>query len=193
MLDWVNEGTTLLFTGNLDTDEHWLPVSRSKELGLETSTRPVAPEEFLFIEGIEYQLSYRGEKIQRLEKTIIKSHRRAEVAKIPHGKGQILWAPLPVENSDRMEPLAALYQFALRAADVAPLFSLKPTSTVMLVCPTVFDDAVLYTLVSECDRDTPLTLVHLETKTEIHVNLPAQRSTLIFLNRREGRILSKLS
>jgi hypothetical protein len=152
----------------------------------------VAPEEFLAIEGNEYQLSYREEKVQRLEKAVIHSQKQVEVARIPRGNGQILWAPLPVENSDRIEPLAALYRFALRTAAVAPLFTLNPASSAALVYPTVFDDAVLYTLVSECDRDLSFTLTQIEPQTPIRIDLKAQRSSLLFVRRKNGEVISKL-
>ena len=47
----VENGATLLVTGIIDADEHWLPVERTKALGLRASSRPVAGQEPAVIAG----------------------------------------------------------------------------------------------------------------------------------------------
>lgn len=192
LLQIVEQGSTLLVTGIIDADDHWVPVERLRQFDLEATTKPVTQEEFLSIDGQEYQLSYRGEKIQRVEKAVVKEGSTPRVVSVAHGKGRIIWSPLPVEISDTIEPTVALYEHTLKQADIAPIFSVQGKDSSVLIRPTVFDAAVLYTFVSECDRDTELKLIHNETGTPIIVTVPAQRSAMLFISRKDGRIMARM-
>ena len=192
ILSLVDRGSTLLITGIVDTDDHWLPVHRLKQFGVSADSKPVAEEEFLVIDGLEYQVSYRGDKIQRLEKAVIDEDDPQEVMTIPHGKGMIFWSPLPVEVSESVEPTVALYEYALKGAKLSPMFSLERKDPSVLVLPTVFNESVLYTVVSESDRDGEIHVLDRETETTLTVNIEAQRVALVFLSRKDGKILAKL-
>ncbi|MBI1807142.1 MAG: cellulase family glycosylhydrolase [Ignavibacteria bacterium] len=192
LMDIVEQGTVMLITGVIDSDDHWLPIGRSEECGFTAVSLPIAQEEFLSIDGSEYRLSYRGDKMQRVEKAVIKGHNQANVMMIPHGEGTILWSPIPVELSDTIEPIVELYAYAMKQANVVPVVSLEPNNSTVLVLPTVFDEAVLCTLVSECDRDTELTLTHHESGATVEVTVPAERTSLIVLRRMDGKVLAKL-
>jgi hypothetical protein len=50
---------------------------------------------------------------------------------------------------------------------------------------------VLYTLVSECDRDTEVKWTHRESETSVNINVRAQRSALVFVDRKSGTILAQ--
>jgi len=192
ILSSVERGSTLLITGIVDTDDHWLPVQRLKQFGVAPDSKPVAEEEFLMIDGHEYQVSYRGDKIQRIEKAVVDEDDPQEVMTIPHGKGMIFWSPLPVEVSESVEPTVALYEYALKGAQLSPVFSLEKKDPSVLVLPTVFNDSILYTFVSESDRDEEVHVLDKETKTAFTAEVPAQRTALVFLSRKDGTILAKL-
>lgn len=192
LLGAVETGSVLLVSGNLDADDHSLVVPRTQALGIEVRTRPVVQEEFLTIDGTEHLLSYRGDKIQKVEKAVVRQDGPASVLTIRHGKGVILWSPLPVEISDSVEPCAALYSVALKQAGIQPPFTIGQNDPSVLVLPGIFQSAVLYTLVSESDRDTEVRLTHRETGTPVNVTLPAQRAAMVFVNRKDGEIISRL-
>ncbi|TLY32461.1 MAG: glycoside hydrolase, partial [Ignavibacteria bacterium] len=82
LLSCAERGSTVLLTGTIDADDHWLPVERSKTLGVEATSKPVAEEEFLRIGDTEYRVSYRGEKIQRVEKAVIRTDQKPTVITI---------------------------------------------------------------------------------------------------------------
>ena len=189
----ANEGAVVVITGIIDADPYWLPRERSKQFGLEVSSKPVAQEEFLSIDGREFRLSFRGEKIQRLEKAVVKGDSAPTVHVIPMGKGKLLWSPLPVEVSESVEPGVELYKLALRDAGIAPVFRLEHDDPSILIVPTVFGKAVLYTIVSERDQDAQVQFIHLETQTRISVTVPAQRPVLFFVDRKDGTIVSSLN
>jgi hypothetical protein len=188
LLNYAEAGSTVLITGVIDFDEHWLPVERTKQLGLNTSVQPIMQEEFLNIDGNEIQLSFRGNKIQRLEKAIV----QGGLHLIPRGKGSIIWSPLPVELSEQIQSTVVLYSLALKQANVEQIFSLEEDAPGVLILSTVFQHSIMYTFVSEIDRETKINLRHLETKTTIQITVPAQRTSVLFVNRNDGKIISTL-
>lgn len=191
VLEMVERGATLLLTGAIDADEHWLERPRLKRLGIDASTRPVTQEESVVIGRKEYRLGYRGEKIQRIEKSVIEGGLVPSVATLRMGKGKILWSPLPVEISDTPDTTVALYRYALKEAGVEATCEVGGQNPSVLIAPTVFDEAVLYALVSECDRDTEMEWTHRESNTPLKITVRAQRSALVFVNRKTGKVLAR--
>jgi cellulase (glycosyl hydrolase family 5) len=192
LLKLADRGSTLLITGVIDTDDHWLPAQRTTALKLTSIIKPVSEEEFFTLEGTEYHLSFRGEKMQRIEKAIDTTDREGGLTAIPHGAGKIIWCPLPVELSDSVEPTAVLYRYAVRQAGISTVFNIEPKKSGVLVLPSVYDNAMLYTLVSESDRNTRVRLTHLETSTGLNLTVPAQRTAMILVDRKQGEILGRL-
>lgn len=191
LLALVDRGSTLLLTGAINNDEHWLPVERLQQLGLATTIRPVVQEESLLIDGQEYHLSYRGDKIQKLDKAVVGGGVPPQVKVITHGQGTIIWSPLPVELSDSIEPTVALYNFALKQANIKPIYTVEKSDPSVLIRPTLFSTAVLYTLVSESSQDKEIRFIHNETQAPISVKIPAQRTVLLIVDRKSGRVLGR--
>ncbi len=192
LLSSAESGSTVLLTGIIDTDDHWLPAERSKSLGVEAISKPVAEEEFLRIGDIEYRLSYRGEKIQRLEKAVVRRDENPAIITIPHGSGKLIWCPLPVELSETVEPTIELYRYAIHQAGIGPVCKVEPVNSGVTVIPAIFEDAILYTLISDSDRDADILLTHLEPKTEVKISVPAGRIAMAFIDRKTGKVLGEL-
>jgi hypothetical protein len=191
LLEIVEKGATLLLTGPIDANEHWLERPRLKQLGINASTRPVAQEESVVIGRKEYRLSYRGEKLQRIEKSVVDGSEISSMSIIRRGRGKILWSPLPVEISDTPDTTTALYRYALKEAGVVAACEVEQQNPSVLIAPTVFSDSVLYTLVSECDRDTEFKWTHRESNTVLSITVRAQRTALVFVNRKTGKVLAQ--
>ena len=85
-----------------------------------------------------------------------------------------------------MEALVAFYRFAMAEARVAPIFTANPQTPAVLVLPSVFRDVVLYTFVSETNRDTTMEVTDLQTKTRFPVSVPAGRTAMVIIDRRNG-------
>jgi hypothetical protein len=184
-------GATIVVSGVVDADEHWLPTgSRSIEIfGFGADTGTVSASESILIGTADHLVRYEGEKIQRIEKALMKAKGAARVLVQSHGAGRFVWSPLPLEAGNSMEPLVAFYQFALAQARLAPTFSLSPDSPSILVLPSIFEKHALYTFVSETDRDASLTLDHHETRNAISVTIPAGRATFVLLDRTNGKLI----
>jgi hypothetical protein len=88
-----------------------------------------------------------------------------------------------------MEAIAAFYKFALGQARVSSAFNAFPKTPAVLVLPSIFRDVVLYTFVSETDRDTRMQVTDLESRTRFNVLVPAERTAMVLLERRTGKVI----
>jgi hypothetical protein len=192
LLAAVRNGATLLVTGAIDRDEHWIPVNRSRELGLRAAIAPVAQDEALRIDGVDMQASFHGDAFQRVEKEIVDDEEVAGVHLVPLGKGKVIWCPLPLETESESGPVAALYRYALKQAGVRPVFSLDHADPSGLIRPSVFAGSVLYTLINESGQHKQINFTHLENGARISVPLPPQRAAHVIVDRRSGQIAGKL-
>lgn len=189
LVEQIGRGITVVLSGAMDLDG--LPASR-------LSTRPVknlpvAESETITISGRDYLVRYEGEKMQRLEKTVDRSSLSLPVQpfNVAYDVGRLVWSPLPLELGDSMAALVAFYNLALSATRISPIFSAVPRSPAVLILPSLFRDVVLYTFISETDRDTQMQVTHLESRTPFPVSVPAQRTAMVLLERKTGKIIGR--
>ncbi|HET6980099.1 MAG TPA: beta-galactosidase [Pyrinomonadaceae bacterium] len=183
----ANHGATVAISGAIDLNEHWLPSEKFPQRVKES--RPVAETEAITIGTREYLLRYDGEKMQRLEAAAIEPPVRPLTFDYRNG-GKLLWSTLPLELSDSMPAVVAFYRMALAQARVAPIFSVFPRTPAVLILPSVFRDVVLYTFVSEASRDTRMQVTHVESRSRFNVMVPAQRTAMVIIERKSGRVLA---
>jgi hypothetical protein len=179
----------------------------------DAQSAPVQQTESFAVGGKDYLVRFEGEKIQRLEKVALRRDRSsrsvtaseygtpfllesslAETSKLAVtslGAGKLIRCGLPLELGDSMEALAAFYQLAMARAGVTPIFNVTPRTPAVLVLPAVFRDVVLYTFVSETERDTPLQVTDLETRKHFTISVPAGRTALLLIDRRTGERIDK--
>ena len=184
-------GATIVISGVLDADEHWLSTeSRSAGIfGFAADTDTISESESILIATTNHLVRYEGEKIQRLEKAMIKANGPSRVLVKSVGAGRFVWSPLPLEASNSMDPLVAFYRFALAQTHVVPAFAVTPDTPSLLVLPSIFAKHALYTFVSESDREQSLTLLHRATRTRLSVTVPAGRAAFLLLDRATGRLI----
>jgi Cellulase (glycosyl hydrolase family 5) len=190
LVERIGRGATVALSGALDLDA--LPASKFSTQPLKNV--PVAQSEIITISGQEYRVRYEGEKMQRLEKAVDRSSSGQPVQpfNVPYDTGRLVWSPLPLELGDSMSALAAFYNFALSATRISPIFAVTPRTPDVLVLPSLFRDVVLYTFVSETDRDTQMQVTHLESRTPFTVSIPAQRTAMVLLERKSGKIIGRM-
>ena len=192
LLAAVRKGSTLLVTGVIDRDEHWIPVDRSGGFGLNAAVAPVAQEETLRLNGADLRVGFHGDSFQRMEKAVVGGEETAAVRTVPLGSGKVIWCPLPLETSVESAPAAALYRYALEQARVRPVFSMDHAEPSVLIRPSLFAQCALYTLISESGQHREISLTHLENGARIRVTLPPQRAAHVLLARDSGAVLGQL-
>ncbi|HEU0251970.1 MAG TPA: alpha-amylase family protein, partial [Pyrinomonadaceae bacterium] len=193
LVEEAKRGATVAISGPVHLDEHWRPASRMPLSLMSTRFVPVAESESINIGGREYVIRFEGDKMQRLEKQVIQQPGPVSVISKIQGAGQITWSTLPLELGDSMSAIVAFYKHALTQARIRPVFTALPQTPAVLVLPSVFRDVVLYTFVSETDRDTRVLVTHLESRTRFSVSVPAQRTAMVLLERKTGKLIGRSS
>ncbi len=184
----VEKGSTLLVTGIVDADEHWLPVERTTTLGLRASSRPIAGQEPAVIAGTTYRLEYRGDRLERIETASVAGESPASVRRVVRGKGTILWMPLPVELSVSPDATVALYGAAIAEAGVVPTMVVEPADGSVYVGAITYADAVLVALASESSADQDVS-ISLPAGVVTRLRLPAGRARLVLVDRKSGQVV----
>ena len=185
------KGCTVLLTGTFDRDARWVPVDRSVELGFRPDHRPVAQEEFLQLDGAEYRVSFRGDRMLRVEKGLPEGKDEGTSGLMRAGGRQIYWCPLPVEMAEDPEATVALYRHLLRASGTTPRFGRLAPDPSVLIMPLHASQSILYTLVSESGRDSRVTFNDRMTGAGMTLNLKAGRTALVLLSQ-EGKEIARM-
>ena len=182
----VEAGAVLLVTGPIDWDEYWRPVER---LGNQSTIAPVTREEDVIVFGTSYRLSFGGDKINRIDKAVV-GGQSGFVKAEAKGDGKLIFTPLPFELADNVEPVAALYQYALKQAGIEPPFRVDKADPGILIRPQFFEETVLYSIVSETDANKEFSLTDSFSQKTLSIKLPAQRA-LMFLLGKDAKVLAQ--
>ncbi len=181
----ATRGATVAISGPFYENAHWLPVREFAQTYVKVE--PVGQSEWITIAGQKHLVRYEGEKMQRIEKAVF-THDVPLIVR--QGSGTIIWSHLPLELSDSMTALAAFYRMGLAQARIAPVFSAVPRKPDILILPSIFRDVVLYTFVSESNSTTRTVVTHLESRSRFTVLVPAQRTAMVLIDRKTGRVLA---
>lgn len=193
LLTEARRGAVVALSGPFSEDEHSLFTARLPDTLKGAKTVSVAETESITIAEREYLVRFDGEKLQRIEKAVVPG---AGVPLKPivvmQNNGQIVWSTIPLELGDSMPALVSFYRVAMAQAQLQPVFTASPRSPAVLILPSVFRDVVLYTFVSEVSRNTEMQVTHLESKTPFTVSVPAQRTAMVLLERKTGKIIGRM-
>ena len=147
----VRNGAVLLISGPFDEDAHLHWTGRAEKVGLGYKTIPLEiRDQTLRWAGKPLPLVYGGMKTTILNRADIPGGN--EWAELTLGKGKILFSALPLELNDRLDSVAAVYDYAIRTAGVRPEYTTTGTDPGLLICPTLLPDATLYVLTSETNN-----------------------------------------
>lgn len=190
LLTRVAQGAFLLVTGVLDRDDNWRIVPRSALFDLGSSAAPVAQFERLVIDGATMQTGFRGDDLQRVEKAVVSGEREGAMFTAAHGKGRVLWCPVPVEMGDNEEVVEVVYRTALREAEIETVCRVRPDVPGVLAWVSRYRDAALLTVLSELSEDIEVRISLQEPDFDEGVSLPAGRAVLLLLDRK-GHVLHR--
>jgi hypothetical protein len=187
----VNGGGTLLITGPVDHDEHWRVTSRAAELKVSAATEPLTYHNaVLQAGGRTIPLSFDQQKQSSLE--ALRFSDGSTLKEIPMGKGRIFWAAYPVELAEGTQAAADLYQYVASRAGIAPIFDVSGSlSPGVLIYPTVFDDSILYTIISDYADDGSVDLRDKLTGLRVSLRIPSQHAAMVLIGKQEKKIIAK--
>ena len=191
LLALADGGATVLVTGTFDRDEVERPTRRLAALGIAATLRPVAQEEAVVVGGAAVAARFRGNRIERVEKAVLREGGPSSLVVLSREAGALVWCPLPVELAEGPEATAAVYAAAVARAAVASPLDVRIGAADVLIRPVVLADAVLVALVNESDHERP---VSFRLRTAVHgvsLTLAPRRSVLALLARSDGRLLGR--
>jgi hypothetical protein len=144
----VREGAVLLISGPFAEDPHLHATDRATAVGLPYTAAPLELREQTFRwAGAPLHLTYGGMKTTTLNYAELPGGK--DWVEQSLGKGRILFSALPLELNDRLDAVAAVYAYALKAAGVEPIYTTAVSDPGILISPTLFPHATLYVLMSE--------------------------------------------
>lgn len=153
---------------------------RLSALGFEVEKESASPNEKAVIYGTEYALSFKGD-VQKGSVDGNSSTLKTEFLE----SGKVVYAPLPFEMAENLEPAAELYKFVLRQADLQPMFFADGVKDV-LIRPQIFKNAILYAVISSADEDVRVDFTDALTSSSHSMDVPARGSALLLINRSDG-------
>ncbi len=187
----MEQGATVLVSGPFEADEYWRPVRRLHRWEAATAVRPVAQREALRIGDAVHRLSFRGDRMTRVETAVLGDGAAPRVTRFALGRGALLFAPVPVELALEEEPAAALYRHALAAAGLASPVAVEDDDPGVLVHAARYRDASLFTVVSESGWTRPVRWRDAESGAAYEVRMPPGRAALVLAERRGGREIAR--
>lgn len=114
-----------------------------------------------------------------------------QLIELPHGKGRIIWSPLPVELNDRIEPISALYQYALASAGCSEELEWAAGGQLPGVYgrKLTFEEGALYVFVSEYSHNADIEVKDPVTGVRYSFVLEKERSVLFGVDK-AGQLLA---
>ncbi|MGD0591212.1 MAG: hypothetical protein ABSA44_10505 [Bacteroidota bacterium] len=185
----VKAGATLLISGKIDADEHWVSIpDRVKDWNIEyTSAALTTREVEIKSPAGAIHLSYSGDRITYGERGVLKDDRT--FIEFSYGAGRILYSALPIELADQLDEVGRIYKYAMKRAGVGAVYETSCKDPGILICPTQLPDATLYVLTSESAGTAPVTFRDKLSGEDFRVKLAPGRAVLLLIGK-NGRILA---
>jgi hypothetical protein len=183
----VQAGAVLLVTGPFGEDAHFHATGRQDSVGLPYASEPLTlRENIVHFPGGDEAIEYFGLKTTILSRAILPDGE--DWAEKPVGKGKILFATLPLELNGNLQAVADVYSYALKAANIAPVYSTTLKDPGILICPTQFSKATLYVLASESNR-SEVSFEDLRSGRKFSGKLASGRAALLLVGT-DGKLLA---
>lgn len=179
----VKRGSKLAITGYFNDDEYLIDRKRMPNIVAEA----VAPNENMSLNGKRFAVHFGGEKIQQVRRA---ANDNKVVFDFVYNKDGIFWSPVPLEIGENLAAIEAFYKMVLEKANLAPYFKLENDIPSILVRPTEFENAILYLVINESSNYEYVHITHLPTKTPIKLGMFPEEIALIFIDKKDGRILA---
>ena len=191
LLQYVDQGGTLLVTGPVEHDEHWHIVHRAAALGIGGRADPLVYHNAeLKLGGKSVWLTFGQQQQSWL--SLLRFDDGSTLKEIPHGKGRVYWAAYPVELSEDLQSAAELYSFVATRLKITPPFdAVTPVPPGVLVFTTVLADSILYVLVSDSDQDAAINIRDSATGAAFAFRLPAQHAAIAVIGKKEHRVVAQ--
>jgi hypothetical protein len=192
LLAYVKNGGNLLVTGPVSRDEHWHLVDRYTPLGIHAATEPLTSQYAsaeVQSQGRPYSFSFSQDRQQRLEYLVFDNGSLSKETSL--GKGKLFWLAYPVELAEGSRLASEAYEKILPRITFMVPFATPVYVPAVLIYPVELQDAILYIIESESDRDSDIDLLDQTTRVDFKLHLSAQRAALALIDKKSKQIVAK--
>lgn len=179
------KGSTIVFTGPISYDEHFIKTDRAKTLVGETKLYGLDRFEEVTYGGKSYLFSFDNTYVSKAFREVSAD---GECAIRHLGKGKLIWFASPLEICAETEKLAELYADILKECQVELSFEVKAEAgkeallSAVFVTKTTWEKGALYTLVNESSKDVGVTVKDAASGQEYSVTVPAEDVALFAID-----------
>jgi hypothetical protein len=187
LLSKVKKGASLLVTGYVEDDPWRRNLPRLAPFGLATRPVEVEHEEVLALPaGGELRATF-GANLT-IEKAVAADGAALPMQIIKHGRGCIVYCPLPIEQAHAEEVTAAVYRVAAESAGLSSLNAAPAAG--LLVHPVILRESILCLTVNESNREQCTELLAPGDETwRRQISVPAGRGAMFLFDRATGGVL----
>lgn len=179
------KGSTVVFTGPISYDEHFIKTDRAKKLVGETTLYGLDRFEEVTYGGKSYLFSFDNTYVSRAFREVSAA---GECVVKELGKGKLVWFASPLEICAESEKLAELYAGILSECGVNLPFEVRAEEgkeallSALFVTRTAWENGALYTLVNESSKDVTVTVKDVAGGTKHKVMVPAEDVALFAID-----------
>jgi len=179
------KGSTIVFTGPISYDEHFIKTDRVKALVGETTLHGLSRFEEVTYGDKSYLFSFDNTYVSRAFREV-SSDGECVVRQL--GKGKIIWFASPLEICAESEKLAELYAGIFKECGVRLPFEVCAESgkeailSAVFVTKTTWEKGALYTLVNESSTDVTVTVRDVASRCEYKIMVPAEDVALVAID-----------
>jgi hypothetical protein len=191
LLGWVEDGTTLLVTGPVDRDPHFMEAPRLAKFGIDAAPHAIVQHHTdLAVEGTAHAVDYYGRvPMANLDK-MVWSIDHDKIKEITHGQGSILVTEYPLEMGNNLSTTAAVYTYAAEKAGVDAGFTVTNDNPGILVRPMRYENASLYLVISENADDTAIEITDKHTGKTFGFDVPRGRAQMLMISNDDGHAMA---
>lgn len=189
LMNKVKAGATLLISGRIDVDEHWVSIpDRMKGWNMKYASADMTTREVdVKWPGGTAHLSYSTDKTTYAQRGVLSDGKTFE--EISLGKGHILYFTVPLELSDQLDEIGRIYKYAMKRAGVSSPYETDCEDPGILICPTQLPEATLYVLTSESANTAPFEFRDKLSDKDFRISLAPGRAGLMLIGK-DGKVIS---
>jgi hypothetical protein len=189
LMSRVRAGATLLISGRIDGDEHWVPIPE-RTLGWKSEYAwgaLTSREVTVTWPGSSARLSYGTDRTTYGERGILPGGQT--FLDVQLGAGRILYFALPLELADQLNEVGRIYKYAMGRAGAGVAYETSCDDPGILISPTELPNATLYVLTSESMESSPVAFRDKLSGAGFRISLAPGRAALLLVGR-DGHLLA---
>lgn len=204
ILDYIRKGGVVLITGTIEKDEFFRAKKRIGKFNSKLATEKLLDFEKITIKDKNFMINFcqnvgYGDASHLLDKDVYEEDKdihedkdRMQLQEYSIGNGTLLHCPIPVELSDSIEAIKAVYQVAIERAGASnSLYRTEDSKPNIFIHAIPYEKCTLYTVLNEGEADS-ISIYDLQSGQKVQLQLLKRQGIKIWIDHK-GKILNKYS